>query len=120
MEWQPLESKMFLSTAYDADDRILYLRFKSGDVTATSSFPRNSIKTFSTPSLTVNTSSTTSATTSNTNASPSSASLSQDGLHRTSPDAHSSSEKLLVFYFGAFQMMNGSDYREHVRVSALR
>lgn len=32
MEWQPLESKMFLRAAYDADSRILYLRFRSGDV----------------------------------------------------------------------------------------
>jgi hypothetical protein len=32
MDWQPLESKMFLSTAYDAENRILYLRFRSGDV----------------------------------------------------------------------------------------
>ena len=32
MEWQPLESKMFLAAAYDADSRILYLRFRSGDV----------------------------------------------------------------------------------------
>lgn len=32
MEWQPLESKMFLSAAYDAETHILYLRFRSGDV----------------------------------------------------------------------------------------
>ena len=32
MEWQPLESKMFLAAAYDAESRILYLRFRSGDV----------------------------------------------------------------------------------------
>ena len=32
MDCQPLESKMFLSTAYDAENRILYLRFRSGDV----------------------------------------------------------------------------------------
>jgi len=32
MDWQPLESKMFLSTAYDAENRTLYLRFRSGDV----------------------------------------------------------------------------------------
>jgi hypothetical protein len=32
MTWLPLESKMFLSVAYDADKRILYLRFTSGDV----------------------------------------------------------------------------------------
>lgn len=28
----PLNSKMFLSVAYDATQRILYLRFQSGDV----------------------------------------------------------------------------------------
>jgi hypothetical protein len=32
MDWQPLESKMLASAAYDADKRILYLRFRSGDV----------------------------------------------------------------------------------------
>jgi hypothetical protein len=32
MTWLPLESKMFLSVAYDAGQCILYLRFRSGDV----------------------------------------------------------------------------------------
>jgi hypothetical protein len=32
MTWLPLESKMFFSVAYDADNRILYLRFRSGEV----------------------------------------------------------------------------------------
>ena len=32
MTWLSLESKMFLSVAYDAKQRILYLRFRSGDV----------------------------------------------------------------------------------------
>jgi IS66 C-terminal element/KTSC domain len=32
MTWLPLESKMFLSAAYDAKQCILYLRFRSGDV----------------------------------------------------------------------------------------
>jgi hypothetical protein len=32
MTWLPLESKMFLSTAYDAKQCILYLRFHSGEV----------------------------------------------------------------------------------------
>ena len=32
MTWLPLESKMFFSVAYDAEKRILYLRFRSGDV----------------------------------------------------------------------------------------
>jgi KTSC domain len=39
MEWQPLESKMFLSAAYDAESRILYLRFRSGDVYRYFEFP---------------------------------------------------------------------------------
>jgi hypothetical protein len=32
MTWSPLESKMFLSVAYDPNKRILSLRFRSGDV----------------------------------------------------------------------------------------
>ena len=32
MDWQPLESKMFLAAAYDAEKQTLYLRFQSGDV----------------------------------------------------------------------------------------
>jgi hypothetical protein len=32
MSWLPLESKMFISVAYDPGKRILYLRFQSGDV----------------------------------------------------------------------------------------
>ena len=32
MDWLPLESKMLLSTGYDAEKRTLYLRFRSGDV----------------------------------------------------------------------------------------
>jgi len=32
MTWLPLDSQMFLSAAYDANQRILYLRFRSGDV----------------------------------------------------------------------------------------
>jgi hypothetical protein len=32
MTWLPLESKMFLSVAYDAQQCTLYLRFRSGDV----------------------------------------------------------------------------------------
>ena len=32
MDWQPLESKLFASSAYDAADQILYLRFRSGEV----------------------------------------------------------------------------------------
>jgi hypothetical protein len=32
MTWLPVESKMFLSVAYDGKKRTLYLRFRSGDV----------------------------------------------------------------------------------------
>jgi KTSC domain len=32
MTWLPVESKMFMSVAHDAEKRILYLRFQSGDV----------------------------------------------------------------------------------------
>jgi hypothetical protein len=33
MDWQPLESEMLASVAYDAEKQILYLRFrKTGDV----------------------------------------------------------------------------------------
>jgi hypothetical protein len=39
MEWQPLESKMFLSAAHDAESHILYLRFRSGDVYQYFEFP---------------------------------------------------------------------------------
>ena len=32
MDWKPLESKMFTSSAYDLTGNILYLRFTSGEV----------------------------------------------------------------------------------------
>jgi len=32
MDWQPLESRMFVSAAHDAEKHILYLRFRRGDV----------------------------------------------------------------------------------------
>ena len=32
MTWLPLDSKMFFSVAYDTQQCILYLRFRSGDV----------------------------------------------------------------------------------------
>ena len=41
MEWQPLESKMFFSVGYDAESRILYLRFRSGDVYRYFNFPED-------------------------------------------------------------------------------
>jgi hypothetical protein len=46
MEWQPLESKMFLSTAYDAENHILYLRFQSGDVYRYFEFPEDQYQDF--------------------------------------------------------------------------
>jgi len=39
MNWQPLESKLLSSAAYDAENRILYLRFRSGDVYRYFAFP---------------------------------------------------------------------------------
>ena len=39
MDWQPLESKMLASVAYDAENRILYLRFRSGHVYRYFEFP---------------------------------------------------------------------------------
>jgi len=40
MDWQPLESKMLASVAYDAEKHILYLRFRdSGDVYRYFEFP---------------------------------------------------------------------------------
>ena len=32
MEWQPFESKLLASSAYDAGKHILYLRFRAGEV----------------------------------------------------------------------------------------
>ena len=46
MEWQPLESKMFLSAAYDAEGTILYLRFQSGDVYRYFEFPADQYQDF--------------------------------------------------------------------------
>jgi hypothetical protein len=46
MEWQPLESEMFRSAAYDAESRILYLRFRSGDVYRYFEFPDGQYKSF--------------------------------------------------------------------------
>jgi hypothetical protein len=39
MDWQPLESKLLASSAYDAGKRTLYLRFRSGDVYRYFEFP---------------------------------------------------------------------------------
>jgi hypothetical protein len=39
MTWLPVESKMLSSVAYDAENHILYLRFRSGDVYRYFDFP---------------------------------------------------------------------------------
>jgi hypothetical protein len=47
MTWLPLESKMFISAAYDADKQILYLRFrKTGDVYRYFDFPAATYQAF--------------------------------------------------------------------------
>ena len=46
MTWLPLESKMFLSVAYDANKRILYLRFRGGDVYRYFQFSKNDYQQF--------------------------------------------------------------------------
>ena len=39
MDWEPLESKLLISSAYDAEKHILYLRFRSGEVYRYFEFP---------------------------------------------------------------------------------
>jgi hypothetical protein len=39
MDWQHFESKLLASAAYDDDKRILYLRFRSGEVYRYFEFP---------------------------------------------------------------------------------
>ena len=39
MTWLPVESKMFISVAYESEKQILYLRFRSGDVYRYFEFP---------------------------------------------------------------------------------
>jgi hypothetical protein len=46
MTWLPLESKMFTSVAYDAEKRLLYLRFQSGDIYQYFEFPNNDYQQF--------------------------------------------------------------------------
>jgi hypothetical protein len=46
MEWQPLESKLLASSAYDAGKCILYLRFVSGDVYRYFEFPGEQYREF--------------------------------------------------------------------------
>jgi hypothetical protein len=42
MQWHPLESKMLTAAAFDAERRMLYLRFTSGDVYRYSEVPGDS------------------------------------------------------------------------------
>ena len=46
MNWQPIESKMFLSAAYDAEHQILYLRFRSQEVYRYFEFPDDRYREF--------------------------------------------------------------------------
>jgi hypothetical protein len=46
MDWQPLESKMLASSAYDAGKQILYLRFRRGDVYRYFEFPAEQYQEF--------------------------------------------------------------------------
>jgi hypothetical protein len=39
MDWQPFESKLLASSAYDAGRHILYLRFRGGEVYRYFEFP---------------------------------------------------------------------------------
>ena len=39
MDWLPLESKLLAAVAYAAEDHVLYLRFRSGDVYRYFDFP---------------------------------------------------------------------------------
>ena len=56
MDWQSIESKMFTAAAYDGQRRVLYLRFTSGDVTATLNCLPGNTGNFSRPSRAVATS----------------------------------------------------------------
>ena len=46
MTWQLLESKLLTSSAYDPENRILYLRFQSGDVYRYFDFPHEQYRQF--------------------------------------------------------------------------
>lgn len=46
MDWQPLESKLLASSAYDAGKQTLYLRFRSGEVYRYFEFPREQYQAF--------------------------------------------------------------------------
>lgn len=46
MTWQAIESKMFTAAAYDAEPRVLYLRFVSGEVYRYFDFPEEQWREF--------------------------------------------------------------------------
>lgn len=46
MDWQPLDSKLLASSAYDAGKHTLYLRFRSGEVYRYFDFPREKYREF--------------------------------------------------------------------------
>jgi hypothetical protein len=46
MNWQPIESKLLTSAAFDTDNSILYLRFRSGDVYRYFDFPAEQYQQF--------------------------------------------------------------------------
>jgi KTSC domain len=46
MDWQPFESKLLASSAYDAGRHILYLRFRSGEVYRYFEYPEEQYQEF--------------------------------------------------------------------------
>jgi hypothetical protein len=46
MDWKSFESKLLASAAYDATKRVLYLRFRSGDVYRYFEFPAEQYQSF--------------------------------------------------------------------------
>jgi hypothetical protein len=46
MDWQPFESKLLASSAYDAGKHTLYLRFRSGEVYRYFDFPQEQYREF--------------------------------------------------------------------------
>ena len=46
MDWQPFESKLLTSSAYDDGKHILYLRFRSGEVYRYFGFPEEQYREF--------------------------------------------------------------------------
>ncbi len=66
MTWQPLESKLLTSAAYDPERCILYLRFQSADVYRYFAFPPSNTGSSSMPGPEAATSLPTSGTTSGT------------------------------------------------------